>query len=966
MRKERQALFNTRLRFGSWLVLCALAGGWATSAGAQQATNLVSDPAFSLRHWRLSSASLKPVPGSSVNNYACIPLTSERKAEDGRDEKKDFSNLIYLPGLAKLEPDTKYRFSFQAYRETRSGASLRRGPLMASVTATEYGTGATYQGMIYAESQVAIRDDGGQSAFTFDFVTPVLGKKANEPSSRATEIMFQALSDSDGPAGTNVCVTNVVLTKLGANKEIVDVKNMPTRILYNQVVVMPETSDTVANITVVKPPIPSTLEAVSSTGRVLRRVPITQKTSDVHSNLEVASVPISGVSGAAFLRVVDASGAVVTKTDELVKFVSSSGYNSFAPNLRRDALHFFYAQRAGQRIIDRRYQRTGYRTWLDREAGPIVKDPVSGAWTTAEKATCFDGSDYGSAENKGYGYKDNYGNSHFNACYVGQGNRVWRDVSGGWFDAGDYGKYVVNAAASLWALHNVIEQRSKDGRLEYDYPDGMLGYGTNGRSDLLDEARHEMEWLLKMQIRADEGIVVRVPVGDWDTSRVDGYGTVEQPQEMLEISGRKYKPARYHVKFRTSELPASKAVGLVFSAVRDNEWTDLPIKPEHSNKIRVLDYPTTAATLNFAAIAAQAARIWRDRDPEFSARCLAAAELAYAAAVKNPSIYRYGEFSDSKVAVLPAINQGGGAYAESKGKGDLGDAWLWANVELYLSKSQAGVPDSSAAQGHLKAIASRPAGGAVEGASPFSFTIMDWAQGFSWKYNKNIALMSLLVNGRDGEIKEKYTAATQKTVGELPSASLITVADSLIDSMNASAFGVPNPAVFNWASNADIANAGVLVSYAARYGGGVAYTRQARRIMSYLLGHNPLGKSYVTGYGSNPARNPHHRFWAKHLDISFPSAPPGMLVGGPNGKWDGSVLGATPGTWASGKDSGNKIYLSEIVPTCNRVEEVSAVFVAATNAGGIACYQDHIDLYMTNEVAINWNAALFRLADAVR
>ncbi|MBK9615795.1 MAG: glycoside hydrolase family 9 protein [Uliginosibacterium sp.] len=30
--------------------------------------------------------------------------------------------------------------------------------------------------------------------------------------------------------------------------------------------------------------------------------------------------------------------------------------------------------------------------------------------------------------------------------------------------------------------------------------------------------------------------------------------------------------------------------------------------------------------------------------------------------------------------------------------------------------------------------------------------------------------------------------------------------------------------------------------------------------------------------------------------------------------------------------------------------------------GGSACYQDHIDLYMTNEVAVNWNAALFFLA----
>ena len=44
----------------------------------------------------------------------------------------------------------------------------------------------------------------------------------------------------------------------------------------------------------------------------------------------------------------------------------------------------------------------------------------------------------------------------------------------------------------------------------------------------------------------------------------------------------------------------------------------------------------TAATLNLAAAAAQAARLWRKLDPAFSARCLTAAETAFAAAKANP------------------------------------------------------------------------------------------------------------------------------------------------------------------------------------------------------------------------------------------------------------------------------------------------------------------------------------------
>ncbi|MBK9219841.1 MAG: glycoside hydrolase family 9 protein [Uliginosibacterium sp.] len=125
---------------------------------------------------------------------------------------------------------------------------------------------------------------------------------------------------------------------------------------------------------------------------------------------------------------------------------SSAPYKTHAKDLARDALHFFYAQRAGQAIKDGRYDT--YRNQFDRKAGHQV-----------ELAKCFDGLPYIKRLEEFQG-KDLQGDDFSNACPPGM---PARDVHGGWYDAGDYGKYVVNAAASLWSLQNVIEIKQKEG-----------------------------------------------------------------------------------------------------------------------------------------------------------------------------------------------------------------------------------------------------------------------------------------------------------------------------------------------------------------------------------------------------------------------------------------------------------------------------------------------------------------------
>ena len=77
------------------------------------------------------------------------------------------------------------------------------------------------------------------------------------------------------------------------------------------------------------------------------------------------------------------------------------------------------------------------------------------------------------------------------------------DVSGGWYDAGDHGKYVVNGGISLWTLLNQYERAKAFGNVA-ELGDGKLKIpeAANKVPDILDEARWELEFLLKMQVPA--------------------------------------------------------------------------------------------------------------------------------------------------------------------------------------------------------------------------------------------------------------------------------------------------------------------------------------------------------------------------------------------------------------------------------------------------------------------------------
>ena len=87
-------------------------------------------------------------------------------------------------------------------------------------------------------------------------------------------------------------------------------------------------------------------------------------------------------------------------------------------------------------------------------------------------------------------------------------------ISGGWFDAGDYGQYIPNAAP-VWyvigAALDIAPQRFRDGDLN-------IPESGNALPDLLDELEWGMDWALQMQDPANGGVYFRVASATWDSS----------------------------------------------------------------------------------------------------------------------------------------------------------------------------------------------------------------------------------------------------------------------------------------------------------------------------------------------------------------------------------------------------------------------------------------------------------------
>jgi endoglucanase len=122
-----------------------------------------------------------------------------------------------------------------------------------------------------------------------------------------------------------------------------------------------------------------------------------------------------------------------------------------------------------------------------------------------------------------------------------------------------------------------------------------------------------------------------------------------------------------------------------------------------------------------------------------------------------------------------------------------------------------------------------------------------------------------------------------------------------------------------WGSNGVAASYGRQLLVANAIAPDPAFVEAAADNVHYLLGRNTFGLSWITQLGGSPYKHPHHRPSGAKKDAE---PWPGLLSGGPNAGRQDAVLKALP------------------------------------NLPPAKVYADNTDSYASNEIAINWQAAM--------
>ncbi len=385
-----------------------------------------------------------------------------------------------------------------------------------------------------------------------------------------------------------------------------------------------------------------------------------------------------------------------------------------------------------------------------------------------------------------------------------------RDGTGGWHDAGDHGKYTVNAGVTVGVLFLAWDHfQDQLKSVSLDIPDTATGY-----PDLLKEIKWETDWLLKMQYP-------------------DGSGKVSHKLTRLNFSGF--------------------------------------IMPEDDKEKRYFSDWSSAATADFVAIMAMAARYFKSYDAEYAQTCLEAAKKSYAFLKNNP---------DNKSPDLRAFRTGSYNTSDS-------DDRLWAAAEMW---------ETTGEEQYLKDFEERA-------IAPFTHRRRGEAQSsegkvdedWDWGNVRNLGMFTYALSKRPGANE----GLLQKVRDDI-----VAIADAIVAKAKKDVYGRPFGGRYYWGCNGTVARQVLNLQVANKISENPDYINTALDAIGHLFGRNYYGRSYVTGLGHRPPMNPHDRRSGAD-DIEQPW--PGYVVGGGHSATD---------------------------------------------------WKDVEESYQTNEIAINWQAAL--------
>jgi len=427
-------------------------------------------------------------------------------------------------------------------------------------------------------------------------------------------------------------------------------------------------------------------------------------------------------------------------------------------------------------------------------------------------------------------YPDNVVLVHPSASDNGRPAGTIISSPGGWYDGSDCNKYIVNSAITLNTLLGAYEDFSK----YFDSLKINIPESDDKVPDILNEALFNIRWMFTMQDPFDGGIYHKC--------------TNAGPDNM--VMSALMKEPRYVVQ------------------------------------------KSTAAALDFAAVMAQAGRIFdrmKTQLPGLADSCLRASAKAWFWALKNPNV----EYDQEKLdrQFKPAVTTS--AYSD----GQLEDEWMWAATEMFITSKNRMYFDVM--EQNIDDSVSLP----------------------SWNNVRMLAYYSML---RYQDNLPKYTTDMADRMKQ----RLLRIADDYLFHIPKNAFVTvmgQSKRDFVWGSNGIAANQGVLLINAFLLTGDQKYIEGSASNLDYLLGRNATGYCFVTGcFGTKSPMSPsHHSSMSERVNEPVP----GLLVGGPN---------------MERKDKCRYPYTD---PETSYVDDGNA--------------------YASNEVAIDWNAAMVYLVNAM-
>jgi len=378
------------------------------------------------------------------------------------------------------------------------------------------------------------------------------------------------------------------------------------------------------------------------------------------------------------------------------------------------------------------------------------------------------------------------------------------DVSGGWHDAGDYGRYVV---ATSTTVADLLQAYNSNPAVFGD--DTNIPESGNGLPDILDEIKGQVEWLFKMQNKENGGV--------------------------------------YH-KVTCASFPGH-------------------VMPEEETGQLIVTPISTTATGDFAGVMAMAYDAFKYIDADLANKCLDAAEKAWDYLDAQPN--------------TPVDNPDGivtGAYEDSNDR----DERYWASAQLF-----------------------KATGKEKYGEKFKSYVDEKIENGYGWQTVGSYGNEAYLT----AKNADKDTVATIKK-------AIVKEADGIVSSSKQDPFGTND--YYWWGGNMAVLHDASLLSEANKIAPNKEYIEYGKEHINYCFGKNANAKSFVTGYGTDSPKHPHHR-----PSIVKKEAIPGMLIGGVN---------------KGLQDDFAKAYLKGKAPA--------------------KCYLDNEECYSINEIDIYWNASL--------